>query len=115
MHLFYDTGGVSHWVGVGHRMNSGESAFGCGSGTGFYSLGVVVAGLAEVGVQVYQSGQHDLAGSVDHLSAGGGKFLAKLCNRAVGINGYVGLHAVGGGAASNHIGISHSLPFHCPS
>ena len=56
-HLLDDTGGVGDRVGVGHRVHRGEAAERRGLGAGLDGLGVLAAGLAQVGVQVDQAGQ----------------------------------------------------------
>ncbi len=63
--LLDHAGGVGHREGVGHRVDGGETAPGRGLGTGEDRLGVLAAGLAQVGVQVHQAGQHDQAVGVD--------------------------------------------------
>ncbi len=63
--LLDHTGGVGHREGVGHRVDGGEAALGGGAGAGEDGLGVLTAGLAQVGVQVDQAGQDDQPGGVD--------------------------------------------------
>ena len=70
--LLGDPGGVGDRVGVRHRVHRGEAAERGGHGAGLDRLGVLTAGLAQVGVQVDQTGQGDQAGGVQHLRARGG-------------------------------------------
>ena len=67
--LLDDAGGVGDRVGVGHRVHGGEPAERGGPAAGLDGLGVLAAGLAQVGVQVDQAGQRDQPGGVDHLGA----------------------------------------------
>ena len=67
--LLDDAGGVGDRVGVGHRVHGGEPAQRRGAAAGLDGLGVLAAGLAQVGVQVDQAGQRDQPGGVDHLGA----------------------------------------------
>jgi hypothetical protein len=67
--LLDDTGGVGDGVGVGHRVDGGESAQGCGGGAGRDGLGVLAAGLAQVGVQVDPARQRDEAARVQDVGA----------------------------------------------
>ena len=66
-------GGVGDRGGVGHGQHGGEAAQGRGPRAGEHRLGVLAAGLAQVGVQVDEPGQRDQAVGVDHLApfAGG--------------------------------------------
>ncbi len=57
--------GVRDGEGVGHRVDGGEAAPGRRLGAGQHGLGVLAAGLAQVGVQVHQAGQDDQAVGVD--------------------------------------------------
>ena len=63
--LLDDAGGVGDRVGVGHRVHRGEAAQRGRAGAGLDGLGVLAAGLAQVGVQVDQAGQRDQARRVD--------------------------------------------------
>ena len=63
--LLDDAGGVGDRVGVGHRVHGGEAAERGGPGAGLDGLGVLAAGLAQVGVQVDQAGQRDQPVGVD--------------------------------------------------
>ena len=67
--LLDDAGGVGDRVGVGHGVHGGEPAQRGGPAAGLDGLGVLPAGLAQVGVQVDQAGQRDQPGGVDHLGA----------------------------------------------
>ena len=71
--LLDDAGGVGDRVGVGHRVHGGEAAERGGPGAGHDGLGVLAAGLAQVGVQVDQAGQRDQPVGVDDLGAVGGQ------------------------------------------
>jgi hypothetical protein len=66
--LLDDACGVGDRVGVGHRMQAGETASRRSAGTALHRLGVLPAGLAQVGVQVDQPGQRDEAVGIDALS-----------------------------------------------
>lgn len=73
--LLDDTGGVGDREGVGHGMHGGEATDGRRLRPGEDGLGVLAAGLAQVGVEVDQAGQQDLAlglddGRVTGLDAG---------------------------------------------
>ena len=61
--LLDDAGGVGDRLGVGHRVHGGEAAQRGRLGAGLDGLGVLAAGLAQVGVQVDQAGQRDQAGA----------------------------------------------------
>ena len=63
--LLDDAGGVGDRVGVRHRVHGGVAAERGGAGAGLDGLGVLAAGLAQVGVQVDQAGQRDQAAGVD--------------------------------------------------
>src|SRR5699024_2534740 len=65
--LFDHTGRVGHRVGVGHRVYAREAARGSCQRAGLDGLGVLAAGLAQVGVQVHQTRQHDQAGRLEHV------------------------------------------------
>ncbi len=54
---------VSDGVGVGHRSDGGESAVSCGPGTRGDGLLVLATGLAQMHVQVDESGNDDLLGA----------------------------------------------------
>ena len=58
---------VGDGIGVGHREHRGVAAESRCCGTGFDVLGVLPAGFAQMGVQVHQAGQQNLAWRVDHL------------------------------------------------
>ena len=60
--LLDHAGGVGDRLGVGHRVHGGEAAQRGGVGAGLDGLGVLAAGLAQVGVQVDQAGQGDQPG-----------------------------------------------------
>src|SRR5690606_41559513 len=66
VNLLHDSGGVGDGSGVRQRMNGGEPAPRCGARAGLDRLGVLAAGLAQVGMQVYEAGQGNQAFSVDH-------------------------------------------------
>ena len=57
--LLDDAGGVGDRLGVGHRVHGGEAAECRGRRTALDGLGVLAAGLAQMGVQVDQAGQRD--------------------------------------------------------
>ena len=59
--LLDDAGGVGDREGVGHGVHGGVAAAGGGPGAGEHGLGVLAAGLAQVGVQVDEAGQQDPA------------------------------------------------------
>ena len=63
--LLDHAGGVGDREGVGHGVHGGEAADGGRAGAGQHGLGVLAAGLAQVGVQVDQAGQQDLAVGLD--------------------------------------------------
>ena len=65
--LLDDAGGVGDRIGVRHRVDGGEAAHGGRLGAGEHGLGILAAGLAQVGVQVDQARQHDQPGRVDDL------------------------------------------------
>ena len=67
--LLDDAGGVGDREGVGHGVDGGVAAEGGGAGAGEDGLGVLAAGLAQVGVEVDQAGQQDLPVGVDRRSA----------------------------------------------
>ena len=68
--LLDDTGDVGNRLGVGHRVHGGEATErGC-ERAGLDRLGVLAAGLAQVGVQVDETGQRDQPAGVEHLRAG---------------------------------------------
>ena len=70
--LLDHTGRVGDRVGVGHRVDRGE-ATACGRArAGLDRLGVLAAGLAQVGVQVDQAGQGDQPVGVDRCTASWG-------------------------------------------
>ena len=66
-----DDRAVGDRVGVGHREHRGVAAQSRCGRTGFDVLGVLAAGLAQVGVQVDETGQQDLAGRVDDVGVVG--------------------------------------------
>ena len=68
-HLLDHLGGVGDRIGVGHRVHRGEPAEGSRGRTGGDRLGVLAAGLAQVGVQVDQAGQQHRAVGLDQLRA----------------------------------------------
>jgi hypothetical protein len=63
--LLHHAGGVGDRVGVGHRVHGGEPAQRGGQRPGLHGLGVLAAGLAQVGVQVHQAGQRHQAVGVE--------------------------------------------------
>ena len=69
--LLDDAGVVLHGVGVGHGEHGRVPADGGGAGSGEDGLGVLAAGLAQVGVDVDQARQSDEAGGVVAGGAGG--------------------------------------------
>ncbi len=69
--LLDDPGGVGDGVGVGHGAHGRVAALGGGAGAGADGLGVLAAGLAQVGVEVDQAGQEHQAVGVDDLGSGG--------------------------------------------
>ena len=56
-------------VGVGHRHDRGEAAERGRPAAGLDRLGLLLAGLAQMGVQVDEAGADDAARGVDHLVA----------------------------------------------
>src|SRR5439155_11466166 len=64
-----DGTGVVDGLRVRHAADGGEAAGRRGAGAGLHGLLVLVAGLAEVDVNVDQAGTHDLAGRVEDLGA----------------------------------------------
>ena len=61
--------GVRDGGRVGHGVHGGEAAAGGGAGAGLDGLGLLAAGLAQVGVEVDQTGEDHAALGVDHLDA----------------------------------------------
>ena len=106
--LLDHAGGVGDRLGVGHRVHGGEPAEGGGRRTALDGLGVLAAGLAQVGVQVDQAGQRDQALGVDDLGARGAEPAADLGDRAVLEQQVGGLGAEDGGALDQVAG--HSSP-----
>ena len=79
-----DDRAVGDRVGVGHREHRGVAAQSRCRRTGFDVLGVFAAGLAQVGVQVDEAGQQDLAAGVDDVGIVGiGEVGADLGDLAV--------------------------------
>ena len=68
-HVVGDHRAVGDRIGVGHREHCRVSPESRCSRAGIDVLGVLAARLAQVGVQVDEAGQQDLAAGVDHLSA----------------------------------------------
>ena len=66
-HVVGDDRGVGDRVGVGHREHRGESAECCCRRTSFDVLGILSAGLAQVGVQVDEPRQQHLSRRVDDV------------------------------------------------
>ncbi len=64
-------------------MDGGEPAQRGGAGAGLDGLGVLAAGLAQVGVQVDQAGQRDQPGGLDDLGSLGGEAAADLLDHPV--------------------------------
>lgn len=78
--LLDDTGGVGDRVGVGHGEDGGVAAGGGGAGAGEDGLGVLAAGLAQVGVEVDQAGQQDLPLGLDDRRALGRQARTDRCD-----------------------------------
>ena len=76
-------GGVGHGQGVCHGEHCGVAAQGCGAGAGLDGFGGLVAGLAQVGVDVHQAGQCYLACRLDDLCVCGVDVLCDAANHAV--------------------------------
>lgn len=76
--------GVADRVGVGHREHRGEAPDSGGCGPRGDGLRVLVARLAQVGVQVHQTGQQDQAVGVDDLCPAGRADRADLLDLSVG-------------------------------
>nr|BFE69657.1 hypothetical protein GCM10020092_029580 [Actinoplanes digitatis] len=70
--LLDHAGGVGDGRRVGHREDRRVAAERGGARAGLDGLGVLAAGLAQVGVQVDEAGERDEALGVDHLGAVGG-------------------------------------------
>jgi hypothetical protein len=70
-HLLDHAGRVGHRVGIGHRVHRGEPAERGRLGAALHGLGVLAAGLAQVGVQVDQARQRDQSVGLDDLGADG--------------------------------------------
>ena len=70
--LLDHAGRVGHGLGVRHGEHRGESARGGRLGARQHGLGCLETGLAEVRVQVDQSGQGDEAGSIDDACTAAG-------------------------------------------
>ena len=68
--LLDDAGGVGDGVGVGHGVHAGEAAERGRLRARQHGLGVLAAGLAQVGVQVDEAGQGHQAVGVDDVAAG---------------------------------------------
>ena len=64
-------GRVGDRAGVGHREDRGEAADRCGGGPGGDRLGVLAAGLAQVRVEVDQTGKRDEPVGVEDVGATG--------------------------------------------
>src|SRR6476620_1250227 len=62
-----DDRAVGDRIGVGHREYGGVSAQSSCCRTGFDILGVFSSGLAQMGVQIDEAGQQDLAGGIDDI------------------------------------------------
>ncbi|BFO19876.1 hypothetical protein SHKM778_62640 [Streptomyces sp. KM77-8] len=71
--LLDHAGGVGHREGVGHGEDAGVAAARRRAGAGQDGLGVLAAGLAQMGVQVDQARQEHLAAGLDDLGAVGGQ------------------------------------------
>ena len=69
VHPLGGLGGVGDRAGVGHGQHGGEAADGGGLRAGEDRLGVLAAGLAQVGVQVDEAGQRDEPVGVDDARA----------------------------------------------
>ncbi len=82
--LLDHAGGVGDRRGVGHRVHRGEPAERGGLGAGLHGLGVLPAGLAQMGVQVDQAGQRDQPVALDDVRAGGAQAGPDLADAAVG-------------------------------
>ena len=67
VHVLDDDGGVGHRVRVGHREDRGVAAERGGGRAGGDGLGLLTAGLAQVGVQVDEAGQQHEAVGVEGL------------------------------------------------
>src|SRR5690625_884250 len=114
--LFYHASCISYRVGVGHGMNCRKSALSRSTGTGLHGFGIIIAGFAQVGVQIDQSGKHDLAGRVDVVFGVFGQLSTKAGYSAIGIDSNIGLFAVRGGPTRYQICDRHGVvAFHCPS
>ncbi len=72
-HLLHHAGGVGDGRGVGHGVHGGVAAAGGGLGAGLDGLGVLAAGLAQVGVQIHEAGQHDRALGVHGVACRSGR------------------------------------------
>ena len=68
LHLAHHGRRVDRRVGVGHRNHGTEAAQRSGPAAGLHGLGLLAAGLAEVGVQVDQTGRHDAAAGVERAT-----------------------------------------------
>ena len=80
-----DDGAVGHRIGVGHREHRGVAAQSRCRRAGFDVLGVLAARLTQVGVQVDEAGEQDLAGGVDGVGVfGDGQARADIGDLAVG-------------------------------
>ncbi len=69
--LLDHAGGVGDGEGVGHGVHGGEAADGRRPGAGEDGLGVLAAGLAQMGVEVDQAGQQDPPLGLDHGGVAG--------------------------------------------
>src|SRR5690606_1263420 len=67
-HLLDHARRVGDRGGVGHGVHGGVAAAGGRAGAGLDGLGVLAAGLAQVGVEVDEAGQGDRAAAVDLLA-----------------------------------------------
>ena len=69
-HVQRDHVGVDHGIGVGHREHRGEAAERGGSRARRDRLGLLAAGLPQVGVQVDEAGQQDEPVGVERVLGG---------------------------------------------
>ena len=59
---------AAHRIGIGHQVHRGIAAFDRRPASGFHILFLGKARIAEMAVQIHESGHQRQAGSVDHLA-----------------------------------------------
>jgi hypothetical protein len=94
---------VGDGIGVGHREYRGVATPGGRGRPGRNGLGVLPAGLAQVGVQIDEAGQHHCAATLDDLGTGGHREIRADLGNLLADDPDVGLSlAIGPDAAQQH-------------